>query len=248
MGFYAGDDGVYQLATRLAYHFAAANMSAGHPDNDLFQNLANLPFALQVGEKDLAFWRSRLAAKKFMLLCGGHNDLNDSHKYVTNCFLHMTNPYEDSKDKDESKGYEWRHNSWEAAEGSADFTSKSFVFLEKQLPKWEEQVKGCPVPENVDWNSLPAAAWTDTTWKAVAYYASTKVTQGKSVLQNINTNAINWVADHGPRDPAPTTVIWNLASRLLKPAPAPSPNGDNIWEQQRLFYWLYIRDINDSDY
>ncbi len=58
MGYSAGGDGTYQLAPRLADHFAAAAMSAGHPGDAQIENLRNLPFALFMGAKDTPYDRN----------------------------------------------------------------------------------------------------------------------------------------------------------------------------------------------
>ena len=63
MGYSAGGDGVYQLAPRMADHFAAAAMMAGHPNDASPLGLRNLPFAIQVGEKDAAYNRNKVAAE-----------------------------------------------------------------------------------------------------------------------------------------------------------------------------------------
>ena len=61
MGYSAGGDGVYQLAPRMADHWAAAAMMAGHPGDAQIMNLRNLPFWMAVGEKDGAYNRNGLA-------------------------------------------------------------------------------------------------------------------------------------------------------------------------------------------
>ncbi len=48
-GSSAGGDGVYQITPRLADRFAAANMSAGHPNGVSLLNLSNCYFFQQVG-------------------------------------------------------------------------------------------------------------------------------------------------------------------------------------------------------
>ena len=63
LGYSAGGDGVYQLAPRLADRWAAAAMMAGHPNDASPLNLRNVPFALQVGGKDAAFNRNKVAAE-----------------------------------------------------------------------------------------------------------------------------------------------------------------------------------------
>ncbi len=63
MGYSAGGDGVYQLATRMPDLFAAAAMSAGHPGDAHIENLYNLPFGLYMGGKDSAYDRNTLAVQ-----------------------------------------------------------------------------------------------------------------------------------------------------------------------------------------
>ncbi|WP_404308976.1 hypothetical protein [Neorhodopirellula lusitana] len=62
MGYSAGGDGVYQLAPRMSDRWAAAAMMAGHPNEATPLGLRNVPFALQVGGKDAAYKRNRIAA------------------------------------------------------------------------------------------------------------------------------------------------------------------------------------------
>lgn len=61
LGYSAGGDGVYQLAPRMADHWAAAAMMAGHPNGVPILSLRNVPFALQVGGKDAAYNRNTVA-------------------------------------------------------------------------------------------------------------------------------------------------------------------------------------------
>lgn len=58
MGYSAGGDGVYQIAPRMADHWAAAAMMAGHPNGVSLLSLRNVPFALQVGGNDAAYNRN----------------------------------------------------------------------------------------------------------------------------------------------------------------------------------------------
>jgi hypothetical protein len=63
MGYSAGGDGVYQLAPRMADWWAAAAMSAGHPNETQPFGLRNVPFALQVGGQDSAYRRNQIAVE-----------------------------------------------------------------------------------------------------------------------------------------------------------------------------------------
>lgn len=68
MGFSAGGDGVYQIVPRMADRFAAANMSAGHPNGVPATNLYQVPMLLQMGARDSAYGRNRAAAQHWVQL------------------------------------------------------------------------------------------------------------------------------------------------------------------------------------
>ncbi len=72
MGYSAGGDGVYQLAPRLADHFAAASMMAGHPNETSPLGLRNLPFTIHVGERDSGYNRNAKARDWKASLAGLH--------------------------------------------------------------------------------------------------------------------------------------------------------------------------------
>ena len=58
MGYSAGGDGVWRLAPRMADHWAAASMMAGHPGDVSLLNLRNLPFMIWCGALDAAYDRN----------------------------------------------------------------------------------------------------------------------------------------------------------------------------------------------
>jgi pimeloyl-ACP methyl ester carboxylesterase len=60
MGYSAGGDGAYRMASRMADHWAAAAMMAGHPGETSPLNLRNTPFTLWMGALDSAFHRNTL--------------------------------------------------------------------------------------------------------------------------------------------------------------------------------------------
>jgi dienelactone hydrolase len=61
LGYSAGGDGVYRLAPRMADHWAAAMMAAGHPGNSSPLNLRNIGFTIWMGENDSQYDRNKLA-------------------------------------------------------------------------------------------------------------------------------------------------------------------------------------------
>jgi poly(3-hydroxybutyrate) depolymerase len=63
MGYSAGGDGVYQLGTRMADHWAAAAMMAGHPNETTPENLRNIGFTLHMGALDNAYNRNNIAKR-----------------------------------------------------------------------------------------------------------------------------------------------------------------------------------------
>ncbi len=63
LGFSAGGDGVYQVAPRISDKLAAANMSAGHPNDVSLVNLLHVPMLLQVGEQDSAYNRNHVTVE-----------------------------------------------------------------------------------------------------------------------------------------------------------------------------------------
>ncbi len=63
MGYSAGGDGVYHLATRMTDRWAAAAMMAGHPADVSPLSLRNIGFALHVGGDDAAYNRNKIGAE-----------------------------------------------------------------------------------------------------------------------------------------------------------------------------------------
>lgn len=57
VGYSAGGDGTYRLATHMADHWASASMSAEHPGESHPANLRNIKFALNMGAEDASFNR-----------------------------------------------------------------------------------------------------------------------------------------------------------------------------------------------
>ena len=88
MGYSAGGDGVYQLATRMADRWAAAAMMAGHPGDFKPDNLYNLPFALHMGAKDRAYKRNK-HAKYWKLKLEELNEQHPGH-YVHQAVIHKS--------------------------------------------------------------------------------------------------------------------------------------------------------------
>ncbi len=73
LGYSAGGDGVWRLAPRLADHWAAASMMAGHPGDVSLVNLRNLPFMVWCGSEDYAYDRNSKCAERIKELSSLHS-------------------------------------------------------------------------------------------------------------------------------------------------------------------------------
>ena len=87
LGFSAGGDGVYMITPRMTDRFAAANMSAGHPNGVNLTNLYNMPIQLQVGMLDTAYNRHTVTAEYDAVL----NNLTETYGggYDHSTFIHV---------------------------------------------------------------------------------------------------------------------------------------------------------------
>lgn len=87
LGYSAGGDGLYQLAPRMADHWAAASMMAGHPGNARPESLRNLPFGIYMGGQDAAYDRNSLARQysttldRLAIAEGDGTYVHDTHIY-----------------------------------------------------------------------------------------------------------------------------------------------------------------------
>ena len=64
MGYSAGGDGVWRMAPRMADHWAAASMMAGHPGDVNLLGLRNLPYMIWCGGEDAAYNRNTINAQR----------------------------------------------------------------------------------------------------------------------------------------------------------------------------------------
>ncbi len=86
VGYSAGGDGVYQISARMADYFAAANMSAGHPNGVDLTNVKNMPLYLQCGELDNAYDRNKVTEEygKNENVAGVFIHKNKPHNFIDN--------------------------------------------------------------------------------------------------------------------------------------------------------------------
>ncbi len=84
MGYSAGGDGVWRMAPRMADHWAAAAMMAGHPGHVSLLNVRNMPFTLWVGEKDKDYDRNTIVPQKA-------KELDELQKADPEGYIHSVN-------------------------------------------------------------------------------------------------------------------------------------------------------------
>jgi predicted peptidase len=90
-GYSAGGDGVYQLGGRMGERWAAAGMSAGHPNACSPLSLRNVPFAIHVGGNDTAYDRNKKAmewGQRLEMLAA-----SDAGGYVNQWQVHAGKPH-----------------------------------------------------------------------------------------------------------------------------------------------------------
>lgn len=144
-GFSAGGDGVYQIAPRMADRLAAVNMSAGHPNGVSLINTHNVPFMLQVGERDEAYNRHRVTAEY-----GGKLDaLQAEHPegYVHEVNIHVDRPH-NFRDNDASmRKYSVLADprAW-SAEGARESVERNTNAI-----AWLDHHERDPLPEKIIW-------------------------------------------------------------------------------------------------
>ena len=74
LGYSAGGDGVWRIAPRMADHWAAASMMAGHPGDVSLLGVRNMPFMLWCGGEDAAYNRKEVAQRGLELDSLQHAD------------------------------------------------------------------------------------------------------------------------------------------------------------------------------
>ena len=97
LGFSAGGDGVYMITPRMTDRFAAANMSAGHPNSVNLTNLYNMPIQLQVGMLDTAYNRHTATAEYDAVLNGLTQTYGGGYAHSTLIHVQYAHNFYDNK-------------------------------------------------------------------------------------------------------------------------------------------------------
>lgn len=154
MGFSAGGDAVYQIAARMPDRWAGANMSAGHHNNVPPENLFNLPFLIQVGEKDASYKRNQAAVKYDLKL----DELTKKNpgSYIHDIFVHANRGHNFLDNHPAEK----RQKVLEYPEKLISGAKSNLVEKNTSAVRWVSKYTRNPFPEKIIWN---LKAYTDRT-------------------------------------------------------------------------------------
>ncbi|MUG93776.1 hypothetical protein F7734_15675 [Scytonema sp. UIC 10036] len=152
MGFSAGGDGVYDITAKMADRFGATNMMAGHPNSISIDNYANVPFLIQMGEKDTEYNRHLEAARYDALLTSAAK--SKGYGYIHETFIHPNGSHNSWQEK---TYISWSQPNdviddiaaWLAANGSGG----AIVKKNTASVTWMLQHKRNPYPKRVIWNT-----------------------------------------------------------------------------------------------
>ncbi len=183
LGFSAGGDGVYAITAKMADRFAAANMSAGHPNDLPLWNLYNMPMLLQVGENDTAYDRNIVTAQYGLLLDGYQEELGGG--YIHNTYVHLGKEHNFSDNSASLQMVITDSAAWlESGDTSAAETDANAV-------RFVEQYVRDPLPERVVWD-LSQRAEERTGESFYWLRADSGLTEGKIVVScHKETNSIH---------------------------------------------------------
>ncbi len=184
VGYSAGGDGVYQITPRLADRFAAANMSAGHPNGVNLTNLYNVPFQIQCGQNDSAYDRNKMDAYYCEVLDKLHEQYNGGYIHNVNIHLLREHGIIDNDPQMSEQGVMANPVQWYYGEMPVptSVNSNSIYFV--------EQFKRNPVPERVVWD-LSMRAEEVSTESFYWLRASTDITSGVIVANyDKSTNTV----------------------------------------------------------
>ncbi|MFT4623188.1 MAG: hypothetical protein ACI8PZ_001844 [Myxococcota bacterium] len=163
LGFSAGGDGVYQVAPRLADRWAGANMSAGHPNGTPSDNLANVPFLIQMGELDTAYDRHTEAARYSQQLDG----LETAHPglYTHALFLHKDGTHNSPWSDRDPSGADYPvirdPDAW------LSVGDRSSIDVDSNAVHWLDDHARAPHPRQLVW---ALGTWAEREGRELAHY------------------------------------------------------------------------------
>jgi len=237
-GFSAGGDGVYAIVAKMADRFAAANMSAGHPNGLPLWNLYNMPLQLQVGENDTAYDRNTVTAQYGQLLDSYQDELGGG--YLHNTYVHQ------------GKGHNFRDNSSADQTVMADSAAwlesgdNSTVEVDANAVRFLEQYVREPLPERVVWD-LSQRADQRTGDSFYWLQADSRLTEGKIVVSyDRESNSINVEECSIPGEV--TFLLSNDMLDLFAPVTVNTPSGSETMTVTPDYDLLYETTMERGDF
>lgn len=217
MGFSAGGDGVYGITSKMADRFAAANMSAGHPNGLPLWNVYNMPLLIQVGELDDAYDRNIIDAQYGLLLDEYNQTMEGGYEHDT--YVHV------------GKGHNFIDNGAadqkviEDIEGWLETGESPAIEVDANAVRYLEQHVRDPLPERVVWDLTQRA---DQRLGASFYWlqADKRHTKGMVVASyDKEANAINVEQCSVPG--RVTFLLSNDMLDLFQPITVNTPDGNS---------------------
>ena len=214
LGFSAGGDGVYMITPKMTDRFAAANMSAGHPNGVNLANLYNMPIQLQVGILDTAYNRNTVTAEYDAVL----DELAKTYKggYLHNVFIHTQyghNFYDNRTLEQEvlADPVAWLEN--------GDTTS---VMANTNAIEYLKQYTRTALPERVVWEFTNRANLREVEsfyWLSASY----DVTEGVIIASYDKTTNSITIEENSANGPV-TILISNDMLDVFSPITVNTPN------------------------
>lgn len=217
MGFSAGGDGVYGITSKMADRFAAANMSAGHPNGLPLWNIYNMPLLIQVGELDDAYDRNIIDAQYGLLLDEYNETMGGGYEHDT--YIHQ------------GKGHNFVDNGAtdqkviEDIQTWLDTGESPAIEVDANAVRYLEQHVRNPLPERVVWDLTQRA---DQRLGESFYWlqADKRHTKGTVVASyDRETNSINVEQCSVPGKV--TFLLSNDMLDLFKPITVNTPDGNS---------------------
>lgn len=235
-GFSAGEDGVYAIVAKMPDRFAAANMSAGHPNGLPLWNLYNMPLQLQVGENDTAYERNTVTAQYGQMLDGYQEELGGG--YIHNTYVHQGHNFSDNSASDQKV----------MADSAAWMESgdSSVIETDTNAIRFMEQYVREPLPERVVWD-LSQRADQRTGESFYWLQADSGFTEGKIVVfcdRESNSIRVEECTVAGE-------ITFLLSSDMLDlfaPITINTPSGSNVVTVKPHYELLYETTMERGDY
>ena len=216
-GFSAGGDGVYGITSKMPDRFAAANMSAGHPNGLPLWNIYNMPLLIQVGELDDAYDRNIIDAQYGLMLDEYNETMGGGYEHDT--YIHQ------------GKGHNFVDNGAtdqkviEDIQTWLDTGESPAIEVDANAVRYLEQHVRNPLPERVVWDLTQRA---DQRLGASFYWlqADKRHTKGMIVASyDRETNSINVEQCSVPGKV--TFLLSNDMLDLFKPVTVNTPDGNS---------------------